>query len=97
MFGAHNAFVITLQENGLVGLGLLLALGLVMFVYSLLGALRPQDEAAYPWGVAGAAMTAGWLALIFMNWAQLNQAFSYAFLVLPLFYLNRMRVTVQKG
>jgi hypothetical protein len=80
-----------------VGLGLLLALGLVMFAYPLLGVLRRYDEMAYPWGVASVAMTAGWLALIFMNWAQLNQSFSYAFLILPLFYLNGVHDLGQKG
>lgn len=79
---AHNAYLITLQEAGLLAAMLLLMLtvGLLLKNQAMLRrAIRRRTPLAFP--TIGALMSLVWVMLISMNWAQLNQNQIWPFLV----------------
>ena len=78
--GAHNAYLITLQEVGLVGTLLLVVMSaaLVMWPMTVVRSRAPALIVAD--GQAGLNISAMWVFFLFVNWAQLNQSISYLYL-----------------
>ncbi len=85
---AHNAYLIVLNENGIVALFLLVALSALLPLSTARRALSQTDTFGFCMGVAGFAVSLVWIAVIFINWAQLNQSVSYMYLALPVIFLN---------
>ncbi|HAH32841.1 MAG TPA: hypothetical protein DCL44_11065 [Elusimicrobia bacterium] len=81
---AHNAYVIVLEEDGLVGLVCLLWLS-VFFVYKTTRYLsKKYCYGDMPLNISSAGVVLVWIVLIFINWAQLNVSISYLYLAIPL-------------
>jgi hypothetical protein len=93
---AHNAYLITLNELGILGL-LLLAVITILLLWSTFNAMNTLfKHDLYPFAIAAFCVSLGWVLLIFVNWAQLNQVLSYMFLALPLIVLNAIQFYTKK-
>lgn len=90
LHAAHNAYLIVLAENGIVGLFFLLMLSIVLFVKVRKRVHTRSTEASFHWGISSMGVVLGWVFLLFSNWAQLNQHLSYLFLAIPLLFLNKV-------
>lgn len=90
-WGSHNAFLIVLKENGLYALILLILVSLIMFVKAWKKSKEPSNilEIA-KMEKASILIVAVWIVVITMNWAQLNQNFSWVFLSLVLINLDNI-------
>lgn len=85
---AHNAYVIMLNENGVMALGLLIVLSVLLLLETATRMLARGNDMAVGMGVASFCVSLTWIALIFINWAQLNQEVSYLYMAIPLLFLN---------
>lgn len=84
----HNAFLIVLSENGFVGVGCLVWLLMLLFLFSLREAVtRPRHDRVMR-GLSCLGVIVTWFCLITVNWAQLNQQLSFVFLAFPLLLAN---------
>jgi hypothetical protein len=90
-FTAHNAYLLTLYQSGILALLVLIGLSAVFILASLHATWRQKDNPLFYAGVASTCIAATWVGLIFMNWAQLNQSVSYMYLAIPLLFLTASR------
>lgn len=91
IFGAHNAYLLTLYQSGILALLVLIGLSAVFILTSLHATSRQKDNPLFYAGVASTCIAVTWVGLIFMNWAQLNQSVSYMYLAIPLLFLTASR------
>ena len=88
---AHNAYLITLEELGIIGLAVLVRWSILLVVNPLRRLRAQTGKELSGVGVAAGAVSVTWIVLITINWAQLNQSVSFMFLPLPLLYLVSSR------
>lgn len=84
-WSSHNAYVITLYETGVWALIILCLAILLMFTKALKNVnnsikRKENDTLAR----AGPLIVVSWALMLLMNWAQLNQAFSWIFLTIAI-------------
>jgi hypothetical protein len=92
-FGAHNAFLIVLNQNGFFGLLLLTLFALGLFLASLRLTIAQPLSVIFFTGIASTCIVANWIGFIFMNWAQLNQSLSFMYLAIPLLLFTAAQQT----
>ena len=91
IFSAHNAYLLTLYQSGILALLVLIGLSGMLVLASLHATLRQKDNPLFYTGVASICIAVTWVGLIFMNWAQLNQSVSYMYLAIPVLFLIAAR------
>ena len=90
---AHNAFLIVLQENGILGLLFLLWLVLYFFYLTAVAGGERARTVFSPNKVSSMGVVLSWAILLFINWAQLNVSISFLYLAVPLLFLNKNNET----
>lgn len=86
---AHNAYLITLQEDGLIGLLFLVWLSFYFLYKTSVVRWGAQPGSPYfPLKVSAIGIVLVWILLIFINWAQMNVSLSFLYLPAALMYLN---------
>jgi len=91
ILSAHNAYLITLNQCGILALLALIGLSGVFVLASLHATLRQKDNPLFYTGVASICIAVTWVGLIFANWAQLNQSLSFLYLAIPVLFLIATR------
>ena len=93
-WSTHNAYLIVIQENGLLAGIVLLSLTLIITKQSWKKSFRSIRN-LLPDSIDTSAIliVVGWISLIAMNWAQLNEPFCWVFLSLAMLPTKRYYVT----
>jgi len=90
-WSSHNAFLIVLYENGLWALLALCFAGLLMLSRTFRNAgLTLRHRKRDPLAVAGPLIIISWALMLWLNWAQMNQSFTWVFLSLAMMPSEKM-------
>ena len=88
-WGAHNAYLITLQEDGLFAFILLVFASLFMLIKSFSRSVKHSIHLKFNYiENAPYLIVLTWIGVITLNWSQLNQAFPWVFLVFVVIFTD---------